>query len=64
MRRIWILVQNRRGIFLEPEVFYAKRDAINKKLRLLDRSNPVYDEVEVFEKRIMTGEMRRSRRRT
>lgn len=64
MRRIWILVQNRRGIFLEPEVFYAKRDAINKKLRLLDRSNPVYDEVEVFEKRIMTGEVRRSRRRT
>ena len=64
MRRIWILVQNRRGIFLEPEVFYAKKDAINRKLRLLDRSNPVYDEVEVFEKRIMTGEVRRSRRRT
>ncbi len=64
MRRIWILVQNRRGIFLEPEVFYVKKDAINKKLRLLERSNPVYDEVEVFEKRIMTSEVRRSRRRT
>ncbi len=62
MRRIWILMQSRRGIFLDPEIFYAKKDAINKKLHLLHRSNPVYDEIEVFEKRITTGHARTTRR--
>ncbi len=63
MKRIWILVQSKRGIFLDPQIFYAKKDAVDKKNHLLDRSNPAYDEIEVFEKRVLAGETHRSRRR-
>ena len=62
MMKVWILIRSRSGIFFEPEIFYDEEDATERKLRLMKHSNPSYDEIEVFQKEVLTGLPRRTKR--
>jgi hypothetical protein len=53
MKKIWILIYVHRGSIQEPEIFNKKTDANKRKNELLKDFNPDYDEIEVFEKRIL-----------
>ncbi len=52
MKRIWILTLVKRGFIQEPEIFFAKHLADNKKKFFMKEFNPDYDEIEIFEKYI------------
>ena len=50
MKRIWVLVHVLRGLIQEPEMFLDKKGADSRQAEILKDFNPVYDEVEIFEK--------------
>ncbi|MBU0763538.1 MAG: hypothetical protein KJ607_01745 [Bacteroidetes bacterium] len=52
MKKIWILVQVKRGFIIEPEIFYVEKEAVKRKAELMKRFNRDYDEIEIFEKLI------------
>ncbi|MDD2672090.1 MAG: hypothetical protein PHG91_05600 [Syntrophales bacterium] len=49
--KIWIVVEAKRGFIQEPELFLDYISAENRREELFNKSNPDYDEVEIFEKR-------------
>ena len=51
-KRIWIIVLVKRGFIEEPEIFFKKSNAQNRKKALMSCFNPDYDEIEIFEKNI------------
>jgi hypothetical protein len=54
MKRIWILVMVKRGFIEEPEIFLDKRSAQARKRELLQDFNPDYDEIDTFEKTLVS----------
>ncbi len=52
MNKIWLLIYVHHGLIQEPEIFFDEKSAMTKKSLLLSQTNPDYDEVEVFEKRL------------
>ncbi len=53
MTRIWILSLVKRGFIQEPEIFYDPNTAKNRENALMQDFNPDYDEIDIFEKRIL-----------
>jgi hypothetical protein len=49
MKKYWILIFVWRGLIQKPELFMDMESAYKRKTLLLKKSNPDYDEVEVFE---------------
>jgi hypothetical protein len=54
MKRIWILVMVERGFIEEPEIFLDRRSAQARKRELLQDFNPDYDEIDIFEKTLVS----------
>jgi hypothetical protein len=54
MKKVWIVIFVYHGLIQEPEIFFSYQKAKKKKDSLLTKSNPAYDEVELFEK-IISG---------
>ena len=52
MKTIWLLIYVHHGLIQEPEIFFEEKSAMKRKSLLLSQTNPDYDEVKVFEKRI------------
>ncbi len=52
MKIIWILTLVKRGFIQEPEIFFARHLADNRRKILMKDFNPDYDEIEIFEKHI------------
>lgn len=52
MKKIWILVQVKRGFIDEPEIFFSEIEAEKRKEQLMESYNQDYDEIEIFEKQI------------
>lgn len=52
MRSIWLVIYAHHGLIQEPEIFFDKNSAMERKFLLLKNINPDYDEVEIFEKRL------------
>lgn len=52
MKKIWILILVKRGFIQEPEIFFTRHLADNRKKTLMRDFNPDYDEIEIFEKYI------------
>jgi len=53
MKKIWILTVVKSGFIQEPEIFYNKTTATERKKALMKDINPDYDELDVFEKQIV-----------
>lgn len=47
--KIWILVLVKRGFIPKPEIFYTKKNAVERKIFLSNDFNQDYDELEIFE---------------
>ncbi len=52
MKKVWFLVEVKRGLIQEPEIFYSKNEAVKRKKYLLKDFNRDYDELEIFPKLI------------
>jgi len=52
MKKIWILTLVKRGFIQEPEVFFEKSKAQNRRRVLISAINPDYDEIAIFEKEL------------
>ncbi len=52
MKKIWILTLVKRGFIQEPEVFFEKSKAQNRRRVLRSAINPDYDEIAIFEKEL------------
>lgn len=52
MKTIWLLIYVHHGLIQEPEIFFEEKSAMKRKSFLVSQTNPDYDEVEVFEKRL------------
>ena len=52
MKTIWILVQVKRGLIDEPEIFLSEAEAERKKQILMVDFNRDYDEIDIFEKQV------------
>jgi hypothetical protein len=52
MKTIWLLIYIHHGLIQEPEIFFDKNSAIERKFILLKNINPDYDELEIFEKQV------------
>jgi hypothetical protein len=51
MKRIFLLIWVHRGLVQEPEIFYKKSDANQRKIIIQSTAfNPAYDEIDIFEK--------------
>ena len=52
MKTIWILVQVKRGLIEEPEIFLSEAEAGRKKQILMVDFNRNYDEIDIFERQL------------
>ena len=51
--KVWIVSLVKRGFIQEPEILYSASEAERRKAELLNDFNHDYDEIAVFEKRVM-----------
>ncbi len=50
MIKIWVIVRTFRGLLIEPEIYYSRKEAVLRKRELIKEVNPQYDEIEIFNK--------------
>ncbi|MDE0471947.1 MAG: hypothetical protein OXH57_08405 [Ekhidna sp.] len=59
MKKIWILIEVKRGLIVEPQIFYSQKEAEKRKQFLMKSFNRDYDEIEIFEKFVSLGVVKR-----
>ena len=52
IRTIWILTLVKRGFIQEPEVFFEKSKAQDRRRALISDINPDYDEIAIYKKEL------------
>jgi len=55
MVKIWIIIQVKKGIIDDPEIFFSENSAIERRDVLMEDFNKDYDEIEIFEKQLFLG---------
>lgn len=56
MIKIWVLVVTQRGLIEKPRIFFDQSKALSTKEKLSKHLNPDYDEIELFEHRLLISE--------
>lgn len=52
IKTMWILILVKRGFIQEPEVFFERGKAQNRRRALLSDINPDYDEIAIYRKEV------------